>query len=100
MSNSLGHGRADPSPLIRSFERSPRAGNRSERTITAYLVGLRQAAAFLRARGPRSRPPLGPTWKRSWPTCSPAGPKHCRQLHRHLQLSAVGALEGAGRYCT
>ncbi len=39
------------SPLIRSFERHLRAENRSERTITTYLVGLRQADAFLRAHG-------------------------------------------------
>jgi site-specific recombinase XerD len=39
------------SPLVRSFERHLRAENRSERTITTYLVGLRQADAFLRARG-------------------------------------------------
>jgi site-specific recombinase XerD len=42
---------AAESPLIRSFERHLRAENRSERTITTYLVGLRQADAFLRARG-------------------------------------------------
>ena len=39
------------SPLLRSFERHLRAANRSERTIATYLVGLRQADAFLRARG-------------------------------------------------
>src|SRR6266511_6007501 len=39
------------SPLIRSFERHLRSENRSERTIGTYLVGLRQADAFLRARG-------------------------------------------------
>jgi site-specific recombinase XerD len=42
---------AAQSPLIRSFERHLRAANRSERTIATYLVGLRQADAFLRARG-------------------------------------------------
>jgi site-specific recombinase XerD len=42
---------AAESPLIRSFERHLRAENRSERTIATYLVGLRQADAFLRARG-------------------------------------------------
>jgi hypothetical protein len=31
------------SPCRRSFERYPRAGNRSERTITTYLIGLRRA---------------------------------------------------------
>src|SRR5829696_5902143 len=36
-------------PLIRSFERHLRAENRSERTIATYLIGLRQADAFLRA---------------------------------------------------
>jgi site-specific recombinase XerD len=41
-----------PSPLIiRSFERHLRALNRSERTIATYLIGLRQADAFLRAHG-------------------------------------------------
>jgi integrase/recombinase XerC len=39
-----------PNPLIRSFERHLRSENRSERTIGTYLVGLRQADAFLRAR--------------------------------------------------
>jgi integrase/recombinase XerC len=39
------------SPLIRSFERHLRSENRSERTIATYLIGLRQADAFLRARG-------------------------------------------------
>jgi site-specific recombinase XerD len=38
-------------PLIRSFERHLRAENRSERTIATYLIGLRQADAFLRTRG-------------------------------------------------
>jgi site-specific recombinase XerD len=39
------------SPLVRSFERHLRALNRSERTISTYLIGLRQADAFLRAHG-------------------------------------------------
>jgi site-specific recombinase XerD len=38
-------------PLARSFERHLRAENRSERTVSTYLIGLRQAEAFLRARG-------------------------------------------------
>jgi site-specific recombinase XerD len=38
------------SPLIRSFERHLRSENRSERTIATYLIALRQADAFLRAR--------------------------------------------------
>jgi integrase/recombinase XerC len=38
------------SPLVRSFERHLRALNRSERTIATYLISLRQADAFLRAR--------------------------------------------------
>jgi site-specific recombinase XerD len=42
---------AAESPLIRSFERHLHAENRSERTIATYLVGLRQADSFLRARG-------------------------------------------------
>jgi site-specific recombinase XerD len=43
--------RAALSPLVRSFERHLRAANRSERTIASYLVALRQAEAFLAARG-------------------------------------------------
>ena len=43
------------SPLARSFERHMRAQNRSERTITTYLQGLRQAEAFLRERPDRAR---------------------------------------------
>jgi site-specific recombinase XerD len=39
------------SSLARSFERHMRAENRSERTITTYLIGLRQAETFLRAHG-------------------------------------------------
>jgi site-specific recombinase XerD len=35
------------SSLARSFERHMRAENRSERTITTYLMGLRQAETFL-----------------------------------------------------
>jgi site-specific recombinase XerD len=38
-------------PLVRSFERHLRSENRSERTITTYLAGLRQADVFLRSRG-------------------------------------------------
>ena len=36
-------------PLARSFERHLRSENRSERTVAAYLVGVRQADKFLRA---------------------------------------------------
>src|SRR5918993_2612822 len=43
--------KAGQDPLIRSFERHLRAENRSERTIATYLIGLRQADAFLRAHG-------------------------------------------------
>ena len=43
--------RAALSPLLRSFERHLRAANRSERTIASYLESLRQAEAFLAARG-------------------------------------------------
>jgi Phage integrase, N-terminal SAM-like domain len=39
------------SPLARSFERHMRAENRSDTTIATCLHGLRQAEAFLRARG-------------------------------------------------
>jgi hypothetical protein len=38
-------------PLIRSFERHLYAENRSARTITTYLIAVRQADAFLRERG-------------------------------------------------
>ena len=40
-----------PDPLIRSFERQLCAENRSARTITTYLIAVRQADAFLRGRG-------------------------------------------------
>jgi site-specific recombinase XerD len=43
--------RAALSPLLRSFERHLRAANRSDRTIASYLESLRQAEAFLAARG-------------------------------------------------
>jgi hypothetical protein len=38
-------------PLIRSFERHLHAKNRSARTITTYLIAVRQADALLRGRG-------------------------------------------------
>jgi site-specific recombinase XerD len=38
-------------PLVRSFERHLRSENRSERTVSAYLVGVRQADKFLRVHG-------------------------------------------------
>jgi site-specific recombinase XerD len=37
--------------LVRSFERYLRAENRSEHTIASYLESIRQAEAFLAARG-------------------------------------------------
>jgi site-specific recombinase XerD len=40
-----------PDPLIRSFERHLYAENRSSRTVTTYLIAVRQADAFLRGRG-------------------------------------------------
>jgi hypothetical protein len=40
-----------PDPLIRSFERHLYAENRSARTVTTYLIAVRQADAFLRDRG-------------------------------------------------
>jgi hypothetical protein len=42
-----------PHPLIRSFERHLYAENRSSRTVTGYLVAVRQADTFLRERGTR-----------------------------------------------
>jgi len=39
------------SPLLRSFERHLRAENRSDQTVATYLIALRQAEAFLVARG-------------------------------------------------
>src|SRR5215217_8275395 len=42
---------AAPSPLLRSFERHLRAENRSDQTVATYLIALRQAEAFLAARG-------------------------------------------------
>jgi hypothetical protein len=38
---------AAPNPLLRSFERHLRAENRSDQTVATYLIGLRQADAFL-----------------------------------------------------
>ena len=38
-------------PLIRSIERQLCAENRSARTVTTYLIAVRQADAFLRGRG-------------------------------------------------
>jgi site-specific recombinase XerD len=38
-------------PLVRSFERHLRSENRSERTVAAYLIGVRQADKFFRAHG-------------------------------------------------
>jgi Phage integrase, N-terminal SAM-like domain len=38
-------------PLVRSFERHLYAENRSARTVTTYLIAVRQADAFLRGRG-------------------------------------------------
>jgi site-specific recombinase XerD len=40
---------APPNPLLRSFERHLRAQNRSDQTVATYLIGLRQAEAFLAA---------------------------------------------------
>ena len=40
-----------PDPIIRSFERHLYAENRSARTVITYLIAVRQADAFLRARG-------------------------------------------------
>ena len=40
---------AAPNPLLRSFERHLRAENRSDQTVTTYLIALRQAEAFLAA---------------------------------------------------
>jgi single-strand DNA-binding protein len=37
--------------LLGSFERHLRAANRADTTVTTYLIGARQAEAFLRARG-------------------------------------------------
>ncbi|HWD47439.1 MAG TPA: tyrosine-type recombinase/integrase [Actinomycetota bacterium] len=43
---------AAPNSLLRSFERHLRAENRSDQTVATYLIGLRQAEAFLtRSRG-------------------------------------------------
>jgi site-specific recombinase XerD len=40
---------AAPNSLLRSFERHLRAQNRSDQTVATYLIGLRQAEAFLAA---------------------------------------------------
>jgi hypothetical protein len=38
-------------PLVCSFERHLHAENRSGRTVTTYLIAVRQADVFLRGRG-------------------------------------------------
>lgn len=62
--NFLRYGQAGPLPLARSFERHLRAENRSQRTITTYLIGPRQAETFRvrpdRARYGLPRPALAP----------------------------------------
>jgi hypothetical protein len=65
---------AAPNPLLRSFERHLRAENRSDQTVTTYLIALRQAEAFLTAtRGTTlaqaGRADWRPTWAtpRRWP---------------------------------
>jgi site-specific recombinase XerD len=40
---------AAPNSMLRSFERHLRAENRSDQTVATYLIGLRQAEAFLAA---------------------------------------------------
>ena len=45
------HGPLGRDPLIRSFERHLYAENRSTRTVTTYLIAVRQADTFLRERG-------------------------------------------------
>jgi site-specific recombinase XerD len=42
---------AAPTSLLRSFERHLRAENRSDQTVATYLIGARQAEAFLADRG-------------------------------------------------
>lgn len=42
---------APPHPLVRSFERHLRAGNRAETTIYGYLLSVRLAQVFLAERG-------------------------------------------------
>jgi hypothetical protein len=68
------YGQAGRLPVARSFERHPRAGNRSERTITTYLIGLRQADTSQvppdRARYGLPRPTLSPVRRTVRPCCA------------------------------
>jgi hypothetical protein len=57
------------SSLVRCFEWHLRAEDRSERTIAAHLIGLRQADAFLRVWGTTLEAATR-TWRRSWPISS------------------------------
>jgi hypothetical protein len=72
------YGQAGRLPVARSFERHPRAGNRSERTITPYLIGLRQADTSQvppgRARYRLPRPTLSRVRRTVRPCCARGPP--------------------------
>ena len=85
-------------PLVRSFERNLRAANCAPTTVTNYLHAVRQAHRFLHAAAPPWRPPAGPTWRRSWPTCSRAGsPQPPRPTTRSLPFGRTAG-EALDRY--
>jgi hypothetical protein len=56
--------------LVRSYERHLRAENCSKHTIDSYRESLRQAEAFLAARGLSLWLPAARTWRPSLAICS------------------------------
>jgi hypothetical protein len=91
------YGQAGRLPVARSFERHPRAGNRSERTITTDLIGLRQADTSQvppgRARYGLPRPTLSPVRRTVRPCCA-LGRCMARRSDVRVQRPGAGA-EGA-----
>jgi hypothetical protein len=83
-----------PDPLIRSFERHLDAENRSSRTVTGYLVAVRQADSFLRERGTSLEAATRGDLERSWATCSPAArPAPPPPTTRSSRSSTAGCAE-------
>ena len=88
--------------LARSFERHLRAENRSEHTIASYLDSLRQAAAFLAARG-RSlvdarRAIVSSACPRPWRTCGPRRlPRQSQPALMLLSVILMNTVAGANQ---
>jgi hypothetical protein len=91
------YGQAGRLPVARSFERHPRAGNRSERTITTDLIGLRQADTSQvppgRARYGLPRPTLSRVRRTVRPCCA-RGPLYGSATGREVRRPGAEA-EGA-----